>query len=85
MEAKTFDEGIPRYVEAIRKAYQEEGDIEKAREKVQDLRRHILSLPSRCGINRLFRLAQAENKVVEGQTVEAATIQVAEVVGESHD
>lgn len=77
----TFDEGLPKYVQAIRMAYQEEGDIAKAREKVADLRAYILTLPTQCGISKWFRVEQAETQVAEKQTVIQATV----AAGDSHD
>ena len=62
-------------------AYQQEGDIVKARAAVADLRAHIFSLPTSCGINKHFRIEQAEAKALSLQP----TITESSVNGESHD
>lgn len=63
-EPKTFEEGLQRYAEAVKLAYQEQGSVPKALAAVSELRTSILNLPSQHGISRHFRIEQTETKVL---------------------
>lgn len=78
---KSFDEGLPQYVEALCMAYQQTGDIPSACSKVSALREFTLNLPTDCGINKHFRIEQAETKALKSQPA----IKEAPLNGESHD
>lgn len=61
---KTFDEGLPKYVQAIRMAMQE-GDITTARQATADLRAFILTLPTASGISKHLRIEYAERRATQ--------------------
>lgn len=78
---QTFDEGVRQYAEAVRIAYQQEGDVPKALARVADLRTYIRRLPTNSGIDKDFRLDQIETKALASES----TVPETEVDGESHD